>query len=376
MKKLLCIAIILAACVVCACLLCACGNSATDSGDPEYEALTIDISGLKELGEGGVFQVSIAELRQLPQVDLEASYLRTTGLYEEFDMTGPRLSDVIALAGGDLDDYAACAAVGRDGYYCLYDREVMDSTDLLLALKIDGAYKLEESVWPAQIAAQGQFGPYWVRQVNQIILYETIPEKEITTLWNFAALTADMEPYYYEYYGSRDASMDLSLIFSRFDYVDSGSFFTMRSSDGFKKNEQLAGVSSGNYYIKYEGADAPTNVSTSIMLGMNVQRIAWFSTNADAVYFLDQMQTYLTNAEAGGETGVSVEEVLYEVGVETVKAAQWIIVDTDGSEQRVSGEDLDQAVLIRKSDGCDKLVWQSDLGYQDVDSLLRITLAQ
>ena len=69
MKKLLCIAIILAACVVCACLFSACGNSATDSGDPEYEALTIDISGLKELGEGGVFQVSIAELRQLPQVE-------------------------------------------------------------------------------------------------------------------------------------------------------------------------------------------------------------------------------------------------------------------------------------------------------------------
>ena len=375
MKKLLLTAAILAACLLCACAGAG-GTGATDSGDPEYEALTIDISGLKELGEGGVFQVSIAELRQLPQVDLEASYLRTTGLYEEFDMTGPRLSDVIALAGGDLDDYAACAAVGRDGYYCLYDREVIDGTDLLLALKIDGSYKLEESVWPAQIAAQGQFGPYWVRQVNQIILYETIPEKEITTLWNFAALTADMEPYYYEYYGSRDAAMDLSLIFSRFDYVDSGSFFTMRSSDGFKKNEQLAGVSSGNYYIKYEGEDAPTNVSTSIMLGMNVQRIAWFSTNADAVYFLDQMQHYLTNAEAGGETGVSVEEVLYEVGVETVKAAQWIIVDTDGSEQRVSGEDLDQAVLIRKSDGCDKLVWQSDLGYQDVDSLLRITLAQ
>ena len=356
-------------------LLCGCGGGAADSGDPEYEAQTIAISGLKEL-DGGVFEVSVADLRQLEQIDLEASYLRTTGLYEEFDMTGPRLTDVIALAGGDLDDYAACAAVGRDGYYCLYDREVIDGTDLLLAVKIDGACRLEDSVYPAQVAAQGQYGPYWVRQVNQLILYETIPEKEITTVWNFAALTADMEPYYYEYYGSRDAAMDLSLIFSRFDYVDSGSFFTMKSSDGFKKNEQLAGVSSGNYYIKYEGADAPTNVSPHIMLGMNVQRIAWFSTNADAVYFLDQMREYVTNAELDGESGVSVEEVLYEVGVGTVKAAEWLIVGRDGGVQRVSGEDLDQAVLIRKADGFDKLVWQSPLGYNDVDSLFYITLAE
>lgn len=354
-------------------LLAACG-AATDSGDGEYESMTVSISGLK--GLDGAFELSIAELRQLEQVELEASYLRTTGLYEEFLMAGPRLSEVIALAGGDLDDYQALAAVGRDGYYCLYDREVIDHTDLLLALKIDGSYRLAQDAYPAQVAAQGQYGPYWVRQVNQLILYETIPKKNITTLWNFQALTADMQPYYYEYYGSKDAAMDLSLIFSRFDQVDSSSFFTMKSADGFKKNEQLSGVSSGNYYIKYEGADAPTNVSTTIMLGMNVQKIACFSTNADAVYFLDQLQTYLTTTQVGDEIGVTAEEVMYEAGFETVKAAQWLVVGQDGSRQLAEGRHLSQAVLIRQANGQDKLVWLTDLGYEDVDSLFYITLAE
>ena len=50
MKKLLYITVILAVCLFCVCLFSACGNSATDSGDPEYEAQTIAISGLQELG--------------------------------------------------------------------------------------------------------------------------------------------------------------------------------------------------------------------------------------------------------------------------------------------------------------------------------------
>ena len=119
MKKLLLIPVLLGAIL----LLCACGAQ-TDSGDPDYEAQTIAINGLKDLD--GAFEVSVADLRALPQVELDASYLRTTGLYEEFHMVGPRLSDVIELAGGDLTDYAAAAAVGRDGYYCLYDREVIE----------------------------------------------------------------------------------------------------------------------------------------------------------------------------------------------------------------------------------------------------------
>ena len=58
MKKL-----ILTAALLAACLLCACGNSATDSGDPEYEAQTIAISGLQELGEDGDRKSHTSELQ-------------------------------------------------------------------------------------------------------------------------------------------------------------------------------------------------------------------------------------------------------------------------------------------------------------------------
>jgi len=347
---------------------------AADSGDDEYEAQTIQIEGLRTL-DGGIAEISVAELRALPQHEIDASYLRTTGLYEEFHMAGPLLRDVIALYGEDVDDYAGLAMIGSDNYYCLFSREVLDSTpDLLLAVVVDGEAVLGEDSAPARAAVQGQFGPYWVKRIARIVLYEEIPEKDITSVWIFHNLTAGIEPYEYEYYGSRDHAIDLEQLFTRLDYVDSRAFFTMKSADGFIKNEAMNMVKS-RYYIKIDGADAPTNVAPYIMLGMNVQRIAWISTNADAAVFPYMMMEYMDTATIRGLTGLPLDEVLYEAGVETVKAAEFDLLGTAGERVRVSGAELADAILVPLPDGGARVVWAEGYEYPDIENLMRIRRA-
>jgi hypothetical protein len=363
-----------------ACLLCgavllsaACGGppAASGSGDPEYEAMTIQIEGLRGL-DGGVAEISVAELRLLPQHDLDASYRRTTGLYEEFFMSGPLLADVIAFAGGNLPDYAGLGMIGRDNYYCLFSRDVIDSTPgLMLAVMVDGEARLDDDKYPVWAAAQGQFGPYWVKQVSKIILYEEVPKKEITNTWVFSVLTENIATIDYEYYGSQDKAIDLEQIFSRLDYVDSKSFFTMKSADGFKKSEAMNMVKS-RYYLKIDGADAPTNVAPYIKLGMNVQKIAWFSSNTDAVFFPDMLMEYMDTKEIKGETGIPLDELLYEVETETVKAAEFDLIGVSGERCRVRGAELSGAILVPLPDGGAKVVWSEEFGYPDIESLQRI----
>ena len=344
-----------------------------DSGDAAYEAQMIQIEGLRELS-GGIAEISVAELRTLPQHELDASYMRTTGLFEEFHMVGPRLSDVIEFAGGNLDDYAGFALIGRDNYYCLFSREVIESTsDLLLAVVVDGEYKLDADSAPARAAVQGQFGPYWVKQVAKIVLYEEIPQKNISSVWVFHNLTAGIETVEYEYYGSRDHAIDLEQLFSRLDFVDSRAFFTMKSADGFIKNEAMNMVKS-RYYIKIDGDDAPTNVAPYIMLGMNVQRIAWISTNADAAVFPYMLAEYMDTVTIRGQIGVPLDEVLYETGVEIVRAADFDIIGTTGERYRVSGEELSDAILVPLPSGGGMVLWQDGYDYPDVENLMRIRL--
>ena len=354
---------------------CAAPPDLLDSGDADYEAQVIQIEGLRELG-GGIAEVSVAEMRTLPQHELDASYRRTTGLYEEFHMSGPLLESVVALAGGDLRDYAGLGIIGRDNYYCLFSREVLgDTPDLLLALVIDGQYKLDADNAPARAAVPGQFGPYWVKQVAKLVLYEEIPEKKITSVWVFQNLTAGIAAVDYEYYGATDRAIDLEQLFSRLDYVDSRAFFTMKSADGFQKDEAM-GIVKSRYYIKIDGEDAPTNVAPYIQLGMNVQRIAWISTSNDAAVFPYMLTKYMDTAMVGGQAGIPLDEVLYEVGVDTVKAAEFELIGINGQRVRARGADLGGAVLIPTAGGGAGVAWMPGHDYPAVEELLRVKLVE
>jgi len=356
----------------------ACSLGAKDSGDPEYEAQTITFERFTgEKGEDSEkIKISVEELRALPQYELDASYQRTTGMTEEFEMKGPYLSEVMESLGLSLAEYAGIGVMGSDGYYCLLSKEVIEATpDLMLAVTVDGKAKLGEEDAPARLAVQGQLGPYWVKRVEKIILYDHIPEKQITSVWMFRPLIAGIEPYLYEYYGSKDASVELAQIFSRFDKVDSKAFFTMKSADGFKKNEAISVVKS-RYYIKYEGKDAPTNISPYIKLGMNVNNIAWFSTNADAVVFPEKLDGYLETKEIAGKTGVTLQEVLYEAGMDAVKTETFDLLGTKGEKVTVRGEDMEKGILLPHLDGTTGVVWEKDAGYADISDLLRIRLVE
>lgn len=353
------------------------GWGTKDSGDPKYESQTISIEGLNSDKDADVSltEISIAELRKLPQHNLDASYKRTTGLTEKFKMSGPYLSEVIKHLGGNLKDYAGIGVVGSDGYYCLVSKEVINATpNLMLALTIDGKAKLDEDNAPSRLAVQGQFGPYWVKRIQKIILYKKIPEKAITSVWVFKNLAEGIEPYKYEYYGSKDDSIDLEQVFSRLDHVDNKAFFTMKSSDGFKKNEVINMVKS-RYYIKVKGKDAPTNVSPYIKLGMNVQNISWVSTNADAAIFPYKMMEYMDTVEIGGQKGIPLSEVLYETEVKAVKSQTFDIIGTKGEKITVAGADMNRGILVARKDGSAGVVWDKGTGYQNINDLLRIRLA-
>ncbi|MCL2817958.1 MAG: hypothetical protein FWD39_06205, partial [Clostridiales bacterium] len=357
--------------VILLCLaLTACGG-AKDSGDPKYEALTILIEGLP----GGDVEISIAELRKLPQHDLDASYLKTTGTYESFQMRGPYLRDVIALAGGNIDDYAGVGVSATDAYYCLLSKEIVEITpDLMLALVVDGKYKLDKGLAPAWLAVQGQFGPYWVKMVNKITLYSEIPEKEITSVWVFNSLAEGIEPYMYEYFGSRDKAIELLQIFNRLGTVDSRAFFTIKSSDGFQKTEAINMLLS-EYYIKVEGADAPTNMSPHLQMGMNVRSIGWVSTNADAMVFPEQLMLYMENVTINGKTGVRLDDLLYETGVSEIRGKFFRVYGTDDKYITVSGDDLSKGILVPGPNNTGGVVWDESTGYENIDNLLRIRLA-
>jgi DNA gyrase/topoisomerase IV subunit A len=247
----------------------------------------------------------------------------------------------------------------------------MAERELILAITIDGDSELPEELQPARLCVQGEHGPYWVKMVDRIVLYEEIPEKDITSVWVFKNLAEGIEPYPYEYYGSKDDAIELAQIFSRFDNVDSKAFFTMKSADGFKKNEAINMVSQ-RYYIKVTGEDAPVNMAPNIKLGMNVAHIAWFSTNGDAAIFPEEIVQLTGEQQAGAQKGISLQAILEEVGLFDLEEKQFEVIGTDGNSVKVSGQELNKGLLLINADGTYPVIWQEGAGHKSVDNLLRI----
>ena len=149
----------------------------------------------------------------------------------------------------------------------------------------------------------------------------------------------------------------------------------MKSSDGFKKNEAINMVKS-RYYIKVEGEDAPTNVSPYIKLGMNVHNIAWVSTNQDAAIFPNKMMEYMDTVIINGHEGITLQEVLYETEIESVKTETFDILGTEGEKITVSGEDMGKGILVPLEDGGASVIWDESIEHKNIDNLLRIRLVQ
>ncbi|OPX91361.1 MAG: hypothetical protein A4E52_00524 [Pelotomaculum sp. PtaB.Bin013] len=129
---------------------------------------------------------------------------------------------------------------------------------------------------------------------------------------------------------------------------------------------------SKRYYIKIEGEGAPMNMSPNIKLGMNVQRIAWFSTNADAAVFPEELIKLTGEKEVGGQKGIPLQAMLEEVQVKGIEGKQFEVTGTDGGSVNVSGRDLAEGILIIKGDGTYPVVWTEGKGLSPIGNLMRI----
>ena len=102
--------------------------------------------------------------------------------------------------------------LGRDGYYCLVTPEIIENYELVLALAGDDnpslltIQNLQDYVF-RRIRALLEFA-WWIKSYCMRKFL-----KDINSVWVFKNLAKDIQPYQYEYYGSKDDAIELAQIF-------------------------------------------------------------------------------------------------------------------------------------------------------------------
>ena len=316
--------------------------------------------------DGGSQRIDTKKLKDFEQLDMSVVLINTTGTKTPMKVKGPSLRTILEKKGLDLSKFEGVGITGRDGYYTMIDREKLEANEVILVWEVDGK-ELNEEEKPVRVALPNEMGPYWVKMVSSIDLYEQISPKEIDKVYMFDALTGDIEPYYYEYYGSKDKSIEIGKILNKFEFVDEKGFFTMAASDGLIKNETISIVRQ-RYFIKVDGKNAPMNIAPNFKLGMNVKEMTHFSTTKDAVIFPKSMEKVVRTKEIQGQQGLLLEDVLITSGMIWEEDIALNVVSIDGSEILLDLKELSNYYITYK----DKNVYLFHKDTQLMKNVLRI----
>ena len=272
-----------------------------------------DINSFAINWEGGSIRIDTDEIKEYEQLEMDVTLINTTGTETKMRVKGPTLRHVLEKEGIDLSEYAGIGVTGRDGYYTLIDKEKLAVNDIILTWQVNRK-NIKDEEKPIRISVPLELGPYWVKMVSNIDLYKEISPKDIDKVHMFNSLTEDIEPYYYEYYGSKDKSIEVGKILRKFDVVDEKGFFTMAATDGLEKHETISLVRQ-RYFLKVEGDNAPMNIAPNFKLGMNVKHMTHFSTTKDAVIFPEKMIEVVRTKSIEGNDGMLLEDVLLTAGM-------------------------------------------------------------
>ena len=298
--------------------------------------------------ENNSLRINTETIKEYGQVELDATLINTTGTRVEMKVKGPTLRDVLLDNGVDLSEYQGIGITGRDGYYTLVDGEKLQVGDVILAWEVDGN-PLSEDEKPIRTVLPLELGPYWVKMVTSIDLYREITPKDITKVHLFNPLIKDIEPYLYEYYGSKDKSVEIGKILRKFDEIDDKGFFTMVAKDGLSKNETISLVRQ-RYFIKYQGENAPMNIAPNFRLGMNVKEITHFSTTKDAVIFPEKMAQVVRTKDYDKGLGLLLEDVLLTAGMRWEEGVRFTGIDVSNNEYSIPYEDMKSSYLVMDGD--------------------------
>ena len=297
-----------------------------------------DINSFAINWDGGSVRIDTDEIKEYEQMEMDVTLINTTGTETDMRVKGPALRHVLEKEGINLNLYEAIGITGRDGYYTMIDEEKLAVNDIILTWQIDGK-NIKDEEKPVRISVPLELGPYWVKMVSNIDLYKEISPKDIDKVHVFNPLTEDIEPYYYEYYGSKDKSIEIGKILRKFDFVDDKGFFTMAAVDGLLKNETISLVRQ-RYFLKVEGENAPMNIAPNFKLGMNVKHMTHFSTTKDAVIFPEKIIEVVRTKDINGLTGMLLEDVLITAGMRWKDNDVFAALNTDGSIIELSLNDL------------------------------------
>lgn len=322
------------------------GNNNDPGDQPGQDFIVI------ESPEAGEIEISVADLMELESISQEIIRKDDNGnTVDQYPIKGVLLEKVLAHLNISSENLNTVRVTAGDGYSVEVPNNILASRKVILAYEIDGEH-LQGNTRPIRVFIPEEETMYWVRNTVKISLTRGVsggknpPAGETTsldTLIFFDTLVSTLESVDY----TAEAGAKAVKASELYENVQATSLVNMLASDGFKKNEEYSTVVGG--YIVYQGENAPAFRDPDLPRGMHVRDLVWMTSGDTGFVFFGPGLDYFETAEFDGNVGVSLKDLVEQIGLKLTDT--YVIESVDGYTVEINYDDLEAGIVFFRESG-------------------------
>lgn len=313
----------------------------TESSNLNSNDETLTIVGLNN----EVVEIPVSEVKEYPSVTRNMESITSSGEVKNAEVTGVLLDELLNKNNISLEDAGGLRFIAGDGYSIEVPKEIFRDNDIVIAYEYNGE-PLDEKSKPFIVTIDKVRSMYWVRNLVKVELLKDSGEVSISSIVFIEGAITKLPQEDYTYYESVDKAVKVEDLLNEVNLEKANGVF-IKAKDGLEKNEDLEVFNKG--YIKVTGKDNPVFLSPDLPKGMHVKGILYFNVADKSFFSYESGKEYFDVVESGGTSGISLKDIIKEIGLKD--ALKYKITAVDGYEVEISVSDIDKGIVYERDEG-------------------------
>lgn len=301
----------------------------------ESQKILITCAGSKDI------QVDVEEIKNLPSVQQEVVSVNSNGDKSTYTVKAGDFDNLLKKLNITKDSIGGLRFYCSDGYSVEVPENIIKTRHILLSYLKNGQDLGDDG--PIMIVIPDERAMYWAKKVTKIEIIKNTKKIDITGLDFIEAIGKSKIINSYKDYEGKNKAIKCSDLIKLINTKNKPDFVIIKAADKLEKNETLANFNKA--YIKLTGKNAPEFTSQTMLAGMSVKGLLWFSYGEVACFSMTKGIGALNLINIGDKRGISLDNVFKLVSMKN--ASSYVMTARNGKKITIDGDNIKKAVVYK-----------------------------
>jgi hypothetical protein len=286
-------------------------------------------------------EVSVGEIKKLPQVKKEVVSVNSNGEKKTFTVIGGDFDALLKKLNISKDSIGGLRFICTDGYSVEVPEAIVKSRQIVLSYLKNGEDLGEDG--PILAVIPEERAMYWAKMLSKIEIIKKTKKIEVACVNFVEAIGKSKIINTYKDLSGKHQAIKCSDLIKLINAKNKPDYVILKAADGLEKNETL--VNFNNAYIKLTGKKTPEFTSLTMPDGMKVSNLLYFTYGETGNFIMTKGIGTLDLTSIGANQGISLNDIFKTVGMKNV--ASYTMIARNGQKVAISGDNVKKAVVYK-----------------------------